>query len=334
MESGYRDRDAMNSTKVPPGEPREGLVIAVRPRWVMVRIGAQELRCSVPQRLRRGVRHQRTPLAVGDRVIVVIDARGTAVPVELLARRSRISRLGSLRPPLEHVIAANVDQLLALQAVDEPPFNPGALDRLLLLGEAGGVECAIGLNKIDLVTPEEIVRLLAPYRASGYPIFSMSAVTEEGLPELSAFLAGHETVLLGPSGVGKSTLLNRLVPGILQTTAAVSHATGRGVHTTTRVDYLDLPAGGAVVDTPGLRTIQPFGLRPAALAPLYPEFRPYLGGCHFGDCLHEGEPGCAVTEAVAQGKIARVRHDSYVRVLTGLRLEGVFLKIDPDAERE
>lgn len=313
-------------------EHRQGLVIAVRPRAVVVRMQGGDFACPVPRRLRRGTRVQRAPLAVGDRVILEIDARGNAMPVELLPRRTKISRLGSLRPLTEHVIAANMDQLLALQAVDQPPFNAGALDRLLLLGEAGGARCAIGLNKIDLASPGEAERLLEPYRATGYPIFLVSALTEEGLAEVGEFLGGHETAIIGLSGVGKSTLLNRLLPDAALSTAAVSRSTRRGVHTTTRVDYLDLPGGGAVLDTPGLRTIQPWGLPLDRLASLYPEFRPHLGACRFGDCLHSGEPGCAVEDAARRGEIPAARHQGYKRILEGLRFEGRLVHPEPESK--
>jgi ribosome biogenesis GTPase len=315
-------------------ETMRGIVIAVRPRWVLVRTAAGEIACDVPRRFMRGARDERTPLVVGDRGTLEVDTRGRGRFLERDPRRTKLARLGSLRPLREHVIAANIDQLLALQSVAEPDFNAHTLDRLLLLGESGGVRCAVALNKIDLqASPDE--DRLAAYRRAGYPCFRVCALTGAGMAPLAEFLAGHETVLLGASGVGKSTLLNRLIPEAEQRTAEVSKATGRGIHTTTRVDYLDLPAGGAVLDTPGIRTIQPFGIPLAGLAAHFPEFRDRLGGCRFKDCRHAGEPGCAIHEAVEAGEIDAGRYESYRRILDGLGLDGEpAAGLDPHAEGE
>jgi ribosome biogenesis GTPase len=295
----------------------DGLVIAVRPRWVLVRVAGAEISCDIPKSLKQGPREQRTLVAVGDRVVIEPLDQGHGIVRELKPRGSKISRVGSVRPLREQVIAANVDQLLALQAVRFPRFNRRGLDRLLVLGEAGGVDCAICMNKIDLAQEGEVERIMDSYRDIGYPLFATSAIEGDGLRELGDFLRDHETVLLGPSGVGKSTLLNRLIPGAGLRTGRMSHATGKGTHTTARIEYLDLPEGGAVLDTPGLRAIQPWTL-PEELAEHFPEMRPFLGSCHFQDCLHRSEPGCAILEAISRGQITTARHDSYLRILRGL----------------
>jgi ribosome biogenesis GTPase / thiamine phosphate phosphatase len=297
-----------------PQTMTEGIVIAVSRGCVVVRAAQGELPCEIGKRWLRGAREVRTPVAVGDRARVEIDAQGRAMLHALVPRRTRISRLGSLRPLREHVIAANVDSLVALQAVDGPRFDPGALDRLLLLGETGGVTCAIVLNKIDLDAAHAAQRLLVPYHGTGYPIFRVSARTGEGADALASFLRGRETVFVGTSGVGKSTLLNALIPSATQRTAAVSLATGRGVHTTTRVDYLELPGGGVVLDTPGLRVIRPWGVAPGDLARHFPDFRPWLEGCRFKDCGHRSEPGCTLRAALAEGRIDPGRYASYLQI--------------------
>jgi len=303
-------------------EPREAIVTAVRPRYVVVRLADREIPCPIPKTLRRGRREARAPFAVGDRAHLDWDAEGVPRLTGRAPRRTKIARRGSWRPVREHVSAASVDRLLALQSVVEPPPQPGMLDRLLLIGEAGGVACAVALNKIDLASAAAARASLEPYRRLGYPVFPVSALHGEGLAPLAAFLTGHETVLLGASGVGKSTLLNRLIPGAAQRTAAVSAASGRGVHTTTRVDYLDLPGGGAVLDTPGLRTIGLWGVTAEELPGLFPEFRSHLGRCRFRDCRHRGEPGCAVRAACAAGEIAAGRHATYLQVLDDLLAQG------------
>lgn len=295
----------------------EGLVVAVRPRWVLVRADDESLPCDLPRGLQRGQRTARTSVAVGDRVHFerVTARRGRLLQV--LPRRTKVSRLGSTRPPREHVIAANVDTLLALQSADQPAFNARVLDRLLVVGEVGGIACAIVLNKSDLIAPARAEAWLRPYRDVPYPCFVISALSGAGIDALDRYLEGRQTVMLGASGVGKSTLLNRLVPGARQKTAAISSATGRGVHTTTRVDFIDLPRG-ALLDTPGLRAIQPWGIGERDLGFQFPEFRSCLGRCHFKDCLHRSEPDCAVRAAVESGQIDAGRYESYARILATL----------------
>ncbi|MBD3236183.1 MAG: ribosome small subunit-dependent GTPase A [Candidatus Eisenbacteria bacterium] len=296
---------------------QQGTVIAVRPRRARVRADGQEYDCELPQGLIRGPREQRTLLAVGDRVRFERLPSGGAVVRRLLPRTSKVSRVGSLRPRREQVIAANLTQLLALQAVAEPRFNARALDRLLVVGEAGNLRCAVVLNKIDLSGRAQITTALTPYRRAGYPILETSALTGEGLERLRGFLQDEVSILLGPSGVGKSSLLNRLIPGLTQSTRQISRSSGKGRHATSRVDHLDFPGGGVVLDTPGLRAVQPWTTAPA-LAGCFPEMRDHLDRCRFPDCLHRAEPDCAVRGAVDAGAVDRQRYEAYLRILASL----------------
>lgn len=310
-----------------------GTVVAIRPRRAVVRVGEREYGCDLRRGLLQGARHERNRFVVGDRVRIVAEQDDEAVLREILPRDTKISRVDSVRPLREHVIAANIDLLVALQAVDDPPFNPRVLDRLLVVGEVGGARCMIVLNKIDLGRLDEIERLIAGYRRIGYPVALTCAISGKGLDDLTRHLTGQTSILLGASGVGKSTLLNRLIPGLQLRTGEISAASGRGIHTTTRVDHVDLPGGGVVLDTPGLRAIQPW-TRPEALATQFPEMRPHLGACRFRDCLHRSEPGCAVRAAVASGEIAAARHESYVRILDGLMMSDVGEIPDVESESE
>jgi ribosome biogenesis GTPase / thiamine phosphate phosphatase len=301
-------------------ESTTGTVIAVRPRRIIVQTDTLVVPCDMRRGLLQGHRDQRNLIAVGDQVALTVDEGNEAVGVlqEVLPRHSKISRIGSLKPVREHVIAANVDQLLALQAVTQPQFNARSLDRFLTLGEVGGISCAVCLNKLDLTDAEYCEKLLKPYRVIGYSVFTTSAITGDGVDEVADFLRGKTTILLGPSGAGKSTLLNGLMPGLDLRTKEVSTSSGRGVHTTTRVDYLPLPDGGVVLDTPGLRSIQPW-IEPSRLATMFPEMRDSLGQCRFRDCMHITEPGCAIREKLETGEINADRYESYRRLFQGLK---------------
>jgi ribosome biogenesis GTPase len=238
---------------------------------------------------------------------------------EVLPRRNAISRVdpGSSKRDIEQVIAANIDWFVVVVSLAQPRLNHRGLDRFLVLGEISDIPCAILLNKTDIAEeyeppPEEV------YLAAGYPVIRTSAVTGEGLPEVRGLLRGHVSLLSGPSGVGKSSLLNTLFPGLDLPTQPVSGATGKGVHTTTRVEWIDLPGGGALLDSPGVRSIQPFGLTGENLDLCFPEMVRLRGSCQFNDCRHRDEPGCAVRLAAEAGEISESRYDSYCRILQGV----------------
>ena len=265
-----------------------------------------------------GNRSQRNLVAVGDRVRLQIIREDYGVLIDVLPRRTRISRIGSLKPIREHVIAANVDQLLSMQAVANPNFNARGLDRFLVLGEVGGVKGAICLNKIDLAGADQREKILATYAKTGYQTFLTSAANGTGINEIAAYLKNRTTIILGPSGAGKSTLLNQLMPGLDLRTQEISTSTGRGVHTTTRVDYLELPGGGVVIDSPGLRSVQPYTM-PERLASAFPEMRDWVDECKFRDCIHHTEPGCMVRQRLDEGEIDPARYESYLRMVKGLK---------------
>jgi ribosome biogenesis GTPase len=307
-------------TGTPERQGRVGIVTAVRPKEIILRAGTESFHTQVPGRLKKGRRETTTPIVVGDRAEFALEGDDVKI-VHLVPRTNEIARVDSVRPPRKHVLAANVDQVVCVVAAQAPPLNPRVLDRLLLLGEGAGVAGAICLNKMDLA-PGEDPALLRAYEGLGYPVFRTSARTGSGLEAFTQALGGRISLFVGHSGVGKSSLLNELIPGSDLRTGLLSRASGRGVHTTTRVDWIDLPGGGVVLDTPGLRHIRSWGLTPSNLAGCFPEFRDRADRCQFRDCLHREEPGCAVIAGMKDaGEDYAARYDSYRRILDSVERE-------------
>ncbi len=263
-------------------------------------------------------------LAVGDHVTVEPEERGQGFRIvsigarhSVLARREPGGRRG------ERVLAANVDQVLVVISVANPEPHPRMIDRFLVVCEANDLVAHLVLNKVDLATAPGAVDALAhPYERAGYPVHRTSVKQDVGLDELRGVLAGRVTAVTGPSGVGKSSLLNTLHPGLALRTQEISASVNKGRHTTVGSKLVPLPDGsdGYLVDTPGLREIGMWGLPADSLDQCFPEFRPYLGECRFQDCQHDVEPECAVRAALAAGVLHRGRYESYIKLLGELRL--------------
>jgi ribosome biogenesis GTPase len=220
--------------------------------------------------------------------------------------------------PVEHVIVANPDQAVFIFAVQEPSPRLRMLDRLLVIAETNDLPAIICANKIDLLQDEhEARRLFGVYEDIGYLVIYTSVPTGQGIGALRERLCGRLTVLSGPSGVGKSSLLNAIQPELGLSTKHISQSTGKGRHTTVTVRLWPLLCGGYVADTPGLREAGLWDIEPEELAWHYVEMRPYLADCHFSSCTHTHEPGCAVKAAVETGAISQARYESYCRLLEG-----------------
>jgi ribosome biogenesis GTPase / thiamine phosphate phosphatase len=320
-----------NSTSLPTGE---GRVFKKSQGVYFVRADSRTISCAISSRLRKQLvypeaaptsRHHRVqavkdiaevdPVAVGDYVRFLEAGDGSALIQGVLPRRNRLARLAAGPKPLEQVIAANVDQVVAILAAADPAPKWELLDRYLAAAEAAEIPALVCITKMDLVESDEIASELDGYRRIGYPVITSSAASGQGLTELRADLRGRFSVLVGKSGVGKTSLLNALQPGLGLRVNDVNQATGKGKHTTTHLEMFELEGGGQVADTPGMREFGLWGLEGADRAYGFREILPYLGQCKFGaDCEHAGEPGCAVKAAVAAGAIAERRYRSYLRM--------------------
>lgn len=274
----------------------------------------EQIECVAKGRGKRAV--------VGDQVFVTEDA-DTQLAAHLVTgfadRDTTLARADAFGRRAK-VIAANVDQLWVVVAI-EPPLRPGLIDRLLVAAHAQGIAGGIVFNKIDLLPAAlraEIRPLLDVYRAIGYPVIEVSARTGEGLDTLRAALDEHLSVFVGHSGVGKTSLLNALCPGLGERVQALSDASGRGLHTTTAAALFPLPSGGEVIDSPGVRTFALWDIDPNELAAHFVEMAALAPECRFNDCRHLAEPQCAVKAAVEAGTITELRYESYLRMHTTL----------------
>lgn len=256
------------------------------------------------------------PIVPGDRVRLETLDDGSAVIEEVLPRDATLSRrLPGARQAREQVVVANAEQLVAVASFGQPRLNRRLLDRFLVIGEEAGLSPVVVLNKIDLSTGEEVRTVARAYEAAGYAVIPTCAVDGRGVAELGARLEGRFSVLAGASGAGKTSLLNRVEPGLGLAVREVSGKTGKGRHTTSSVTLFRLSAGGIVADTPGFRELGLWKVRRDELAGLFPEFRALVPRCRFRGCSHGPEPNCAVKDAVARGDVDVERYESYLKLL-------------------
>lgn len=255
-------------------------------------------------------------LAVGDNVTLTWEngEPGAWFITDIHERMSKLARRAPGGARGERVVIANLDQVLVVFAAARPEPHPRMLDRFLVIAEANGLHARIVVNKCDLVPREQAHALFREHADAGYPVHYTSIETGEGLAELHNALAGRSSALSGPSGVGKSSLMNQLFPGLDLRTGAISDSVNKGRHTTVGAVLHPLPGGGFLADTPGLREVGLWGIAAADVPHCFPEFVPLLGHCRFADCIHTVEPGCAVREAVERGDVSRGRFESYVKL--------------------
>jgi ribosome biogenesis GTPase len=292
-----------------------GRVLRVHgPRSVVEADDGRHFRCAIRRLLRTLTTDERSMVTTGDRVWFRPSLNDEGLIERVAPRHGLLTRASRGR---EHVLVANVDQVVIVMALAEPDLKPHLIDRYLVSAEQGNITPLICLNKADLVDSAALQPLIGLYSQLGIATLLTSATTGEGIDRLRDRLRGRETVFAGQSGVGKSSLLNAIQPGLALHVREVSDATQKGRHTTTTASLLKLDFGGWVVDTPGIRQMQLWNILPANVEGFFPEFRPYVPLCAYPDCTHTHEDRCAIKGAVSRRQISEHRYTSYLGMFTG-----------------
>jgi ribosome biogenesis GTPase len=278
-----------------------------------------ERRCRIKGKVLRVEQQHYNPIAVGDFVELAPDPidPATGLIVGRRPRTSSLSRWNEKRRAVQ-ILAANADQLVCVASSLSPPFRPRFIDRLLVSAAAGDMEPVVVVNKCDLGLEQATRRRIEAYRSAGYSVMECSALSGQGIEKLKSLLMGKMSVLVGQSGVGKSSLLNRLDRALNLPVADLSGKYDRGVHTTSFARLLVLDCGCTVVDTPGVREFEVAGIRPDQLWGYFPEFVQPAASCAYPVCRHRDEPGCAVRQSVESGRIHPDRYESYLRLYEDL----------------
>ncbi len=299
---------------------KQGLVIKNTGSWYIVRTDdGTEINCKIKGNLRLKGFRCTNPVAVGDEVTLEPKPDGTAFIRAIAPRRNYIIRRASNLSKEFQIIASNLDMALLVVTLAEPVTSTTFIDRFLATAMAYRVPVTLLINKIDLLTApddrELLEALVGLYRGIGYEVLTASAATGDGIDTLRAALAGKTTLLSGNSGVGKSSLINRLVPGARLKVGEVSAVHHTGMHTTTFSEILDLPGGGCLIDTPGVKGFGTIDLEREEVSHFFPEIFERARDCRYGNCTHTHEPGCAVREAVESSLISLSRYTSYLSIM-------------------
>ena len=297
----------------------KGLVIKNTGSWYSVKTDTGKVvECKIKGNFRlKGIRST-NPVAVGDNVEIALNSEGTAFITHIEERRNYIIRKSQNLSKQSHILAANVDQAFLIVTVNYPQTSTTFIDRFLASAEAYSVPVVLVFNKRDILSDDErhyqqsMVHL---YETIGYECREISAATGEGIEGLHKLLKGKITLLSGNSGVGKSTLINQILPEANLRTAEISDAHNTGMHTTTFSEMLELPGGGYIIDTPGIKGFGTFDMEPEELTSYFREIFHFSKDCKFSNCTHTHEPGCAVLKALEDHYIAQSRYQSYLGML-------------------
>lgn len=300
----------------------EGLVTKSTGSWYQVLADdGQKYDCRIKGIFRTKGITTTNPIAVGDRVDFELEPeQGTGVITKLHPRKNYIIRKSVNLSKQAQIIAANLDQALLIVTLASPRTSLGFIDRFLVTAEAYDVPAALVFNKLDLFSDEGL-EILADYKAIyeniGYPCYEVSALNGTNVDQVSAIIKNKMTLFSGHSGVGKSSLINALVPELQLKTTQISEWHDKGVHTTTFAEMFELPQGGYIIDTPGIRELGVIDIEKNELSHFFPEMRALLNQCRFNSCRHINEPGCAVIKAVEEGEIDLSRYESYLSIYNG-----------------
>ena len=297
----------------------KGLVIKNTGSWYQVKTDdGQLVECKIKGNFRlKGIRST-NPVAVGDRVQIILNQEGTAFISEIEDRKNYIIRRSSNLSKQSHILAANLDQCMLVVTVNYPETSTTFIDRFLASAEAYRVPVKILFNKVDAYDEDELHyldSLITLYTQIGYPCFKISALTGEGVDAIREELKGRVTLFSGHSGAGKSTLINALVPGLEVKTAEISAYHNKGMHTTTFSEMFPVPGDGYIIDTPGIKGFGTFDMEEEEIGHYFPEIFKTSANCKYGNCTHRQEPGCAVRKAVEEHYISESRYTSYLSML-------------------
>jgi ribosome biogenesis GTPase len=300
----------------------EGLVIKSTGSWYQVKTpGGQRVDCRIKGKFRTKGITTTNPIAVGDHVDFEMEPElGTGVITDLHPRKNYIIRKSINLSRQAQIIAANLDQAFLVVTLASPRTSLGFIDRFLVTAEAYDIPASLVFNKLDLFSDEGL-EILAGYKAIyekiGYPCYDVSALEGTGIEQVAALLQDKVTLFSGHSGVGKSSLINALLPDLKLRTMEISEWHDKGVHTTTFAEMFELPQGGYIIDTPGIRELGVIDIEKQELSHFFPEMRARLNQCKYNSCRHINEPGCAVIKAVEDGEIELSRYESYLSIYHG-----------------
>lgn len=309
------DEEGLVSPSVDTSVCIEGRVLRVQGLVSLVQFADSSVRqCATRRLLKTLSTDQRHVIAAGDRVWVRPSGDDEGIIERVEPRKGVLSRNSRGR---QHVLVTNVDQLLIVTSAAQPRLKPNLLDRYLVTAERAKIEPILCINKVDLVDRGDLQPLVGVYSQLGYRVLQVSAAAGWGMDEFRCILRGRASVLTGQSGVGKSSLLNIIEPGLALRVQQVSTESEKGKHTTTTSELIPLSMGGFVIDTPGIRQFRLWDVVPAELAGFFRDLRPFVSHCRYPDCTHTHEEPCAVKDAVAEGAIDVRRYESYLQIHAG-----------------